>query len=195
MTATTATDGLPDAAARLVVTIEPLDVAAHAARLHGWLAHPRSAAWEMGHLDLDGVRAYLDEVAADPHQAAWLGRVDGEPAFLVETYDPARVLLTDVHDARPGDVGMHLLVAPPAGAPVHGLTSAVMREVVRFVLDDLGARRVVVEPDVTNTRIAAKNAAAGFRVLREVDLPGKRALLSVCTRADLAASPLGRTLR
>ncbi|WP_273652165.1 GNAT family N-acetyltransferase [Cellulomonas fimi] len=179
----------------LVVTLEPLDVAAHAARLHAWLTHPRSAAWEMGHLTVDEVRGYLDDVAADPHQRAWLGRVDGEPTFLVETYDPARVLLTDVFDAAPGDVGMHLLVAPPTGAPVHGLTSAVMREVVRFVLDDLGAARVVVEPDVTNARIAAKNAAAGFRVLREVDLPGKRALLSVCTRADLAASPLGRTLR
>jgi hypothetical protein len=179
----------------LVVTLEPLDVATHAARVHAWLTHPRSAAWEMGHLTVDEVRAYFDDVAADPHQQAWLGRVDGEPTFLVETYDPARVLLTEVFDAAPGDVGMHLLVGPPTGAPVHGLTSAVMREVVRFVLDDLDATRVVVEPDVTNTRIAAKNAAAGFRVLREVDLPGKRALLSVCTRADLAASPLGRTLR
>ncbi|MDC7120090.1 acetyltransferase [Cellulomonas fimi] len=178
-----------------VVTLEPLDVGAHVARLHAWLTHPRSAAWEMGHLGVDEVRAYFDDVAADPHQQAWLGRVDGEPTFLVETYDPAHVLLTEVHDAEPGDVGMHLLVAPPTGAPVHGLTSAVMREVVRFVLDGLGATRVVVEPDVTNTRIAAKNAAAGFRVLREVDLPGKRALLCVCTRADLAASPLGRTLR
>ncbi|NKY38816.1 GNAT family N-acetyltransferase [Cellulomonas septica] len=178
-----------------VVTLEPLDVSAHLPRLHAWLTHPRSAAWEMGHLTADEVRAYFDGVAADPHQQAWLGRVDGAPTFLVETYDPAHVLLTDVHDPEPGDVGMHLLVAPPTGAAEHGLTSAVMREVVRFVLDDLGAARVVVEPDVTNTRIAAKNAAAGFRVLREVDLPGKRALLSVCTRADLAASPLGRTLR
>lgn len=185
----------PAGPAALVVTLEPLDVVAHAARLHAWLTHPRSAAWEMGHLDVDEVRAYLDDVAADPHQQAWLGRVDGAPTFLVETYDPAHVLLADVHDAEPGDVGMHLLVAPPTGAPVHGLTSAVMREVVRFVLHDLGATRVVVEPDVTNTRIAAKNAAAGFRVLREVDLPGKRALLSACTRADHAASPLGRTLR
>ncbi len=194
MTATGTTTGAAPVA-DLAVTLEPLDVAAHATLLHAWLTHPRSAAWELGHLDVDGVRAYLDGVAADPHQHAWLGRVDGEPTFLVETYDPARVLLADVHDARPGDVGMHLLVAPPTGTPVHGLTSAVMHEVVRFVLDDLGAARVVVEPDVTNTAILAKNAAAGFRVLREVDLPGKRALLSVCTRAELAASPLGRTLR
>jgi len=184
---------------RADVSLEPVDPARDAALVQGWLAHPRSAFWQMGDLDVDGVRDYLAGVAAHPHQDAWLGRVDGEPVFLVETYDPARVTLADVPDAvallEPGDVGMHLLVAPPAegAASRHGLTSAVMGAVVRFCLapDGRGARRVVVEPDVRNAAVAAKNAAAGFRVLRELDLPGKRAHLAVATRADLDASPLG----
>ncbi|MBD5787445.1 GNAT family N-acetyltransferase [Cellulosimicrobium terreum] len=180
------------------VRIEPGDAARDAALVQGWLAHPRSAFWQLGHLDVDGVRAYLDGVVADPYQDVWLGLVDGTPLFLVETYDPARVTLADVPGAvgllEPGDVGMHLLVAPPGPAgPRHGLTSAVMGAVVRFCLapEGRGARRVVVEPDVRNTAVAAKNAAAGFRVLREIDLPGKRAHLAVVTRADLDASPLG----
>lgn len=179
------------------VSFEPVEPVRDAALVQGWLAHPRSAFWELGHLDVDGVRDYLAGVRADPHQDAWLGRVDGEPAFLVETYDPARVTLADVPAAagllERGDVGMHLLVAPPRGAARRGFTSAVMGAVVRFCLDPAGrgARRVVVEPDVRNTAIAAKNAAAGFRVLREVELPGKTAHLAVATRADLDASPLG----
>lgn len=179
------------------VSVEVVDPARDAALVQGWLAHPRSAFWQLGHLDVDGVRAYLAEVAADPHQDAWLGRVDGEPVFLVETYDPARVTLAGVPAAaallEPGDVGMHLLAAPPAGPPRSGFTSAVMGAVVRFCLDPAGrgARRVVVEPDVRNAAIAAKNAAAGFRVLRELELPGKTAHLAVATRADLDASPLG----
>jgi siderophore synthetase component len=185
------------------LTIEPVVPARDAALLQGWLAHPASAFWRMGDLDVDQVREYLAGVAADPHQDAWLGRRDGEPLFLVETYDPARVLLTDVHDSVPGDLGMHLLVAPPPAEPsrrVRGLTDAVMSAVVRFCLgaaSDGGrdALRVVVEPDVANAAVAAKNAAAGFRVLREVELTDgghtKRAALSVCTRDDFAASPLG----
>lgn len=182
---------------RADVSLEPVDPVRDAALVHGWLAHPRSAFWKLGHLDVDGVRDYLAGLRADPHQDAWLGRVDGAPAFLVETYDPTRVTLADVPAAaallEPGDVGMHLLVAPPAGPPRGGFTSAVMGAVVRFCLDPAGrgARRVVVEPDVRNAAIAAKNAAAGFRVLREVDLPGKTAHLAVATRADLDASPLG----
>ncbi len=185
------------------LTVEPVVPARDAGQVQAWLAHPASAFWRMGHLDADQVRAYLADVAADPHQDAWLGRRDGEPLFLVETYDPARVLLEGVHDALPGDLGMHLLVAPPPDAPVDrvaGLTDAVMSAVVRFCLADRadggrGAARVVVEPDVDNVAVAAKNAAAGFRVVREVELTDgghtKRAALSVCTREDFAASPLG----
>ncbi|MFD2024832.1 GNAT family N-acetyltransferase [Promicromonospora aerolata] len=183
------------------ITLEPVVPVRDAELVQGWLAHPAASSWQMGELRVDEVREYLAGLQAAPHEAAWLGRLDGEPVFLTETYDPARVLLADVHDARPGDLGMHLLVAPP-DPPRHGLTDAVMTAVMRFCLSDggragagLGATRVVVEPDVGNRKIAAKNAAAGFRVLREVDLGrgahAKRAALSVATRADFAASALG----
>ncbi|WP_250899953.1 GNAT family N-acetyltransferase [Curtobacterium flaccumfaciens] len=163
-----------------LLTVEPVDPDRDAAVVRSWLAHPASSWWEMGHLDVAEVRDYLAGVQADPAQAAWLGRRDGEPCFLVETYDPAAVLLTDVWAAEPGDVGMHLLVAPvPASGRVHGLTSAVMRAVVEHCRDALGARRVVVEPDVRNSAVQAKNAEVGFRALRQVDVDGKRALLSV----------------
>ncbi|WP_418277898.1 GNAT family N-acetyltransferase [Isoptericola jiangsuensis] len=173
-----------------------------AATLQSWLAHPASAAWHMGDLGVAEVREHLALLTTDPDQAAWLVRLDGVPVAYTETYDPAHVLLTDVHDAEPGDVGMHLLVAPPPadGGRRSGLTDAVMTAVVRFCLApaDRGGRggsRVVVEPDVANAAIAAKNAAAGFRVLREVEVTDgghtKTAALSVCTRADHAASPLG----
>ncbi len=183
--ASTAPAGAPEAtvsagAAPGLLTVEPVDPDRDAAVVQSWLAHPASSWWEMGDLDVDGVRDYLTGVQADPAQAAWLGRRDGEPCFLAETYDPSAVLLTDVWAAEPGDVGMHLLVAPvPAGGRVHGLTSAVMRAVVEHCRDALGARRIVVEPDVRNTAVQAKNAEVGFRALREVDVDGKRALLSV----------------
>ncbi|WP_127794984.1 GNAT family N-acetyltransferase [Agromyces sp. LHK192] len=163
-----------------------LDAARDAELVQGWLADPHSAFWQMGDLDIDEVRDYFTGVAADPAQDAWLGLRDGEASFLVETYDPARVLLTDVHESAPGDLGMHLLVAPPRGAHVPGLTSAVMAAVVAFCFEHRGAARVVVEPDVRNDAIARKNAEVGFAVLREVDLPGKRAALSVLDRATWA---------
>ena len=171
--------GVPDAAPRLL-SVEPVDPDRDAPVIRSWLAHPASSWWEMAEHDTAAVRRYLRALQEDPAQDGWLGRYAGDALFYVETYDPARVLLTDVHAARRGDVGMHLLVAPPpATGRVHGLTTAVMRAVVEHCRDTLGARRVVVEPDVRNTAVQAKNAEVGFRVLREVEVDGKRALLSV----------------
>ncbi|MFH8248755.1 GNAT family N-acetyltransferase [Microbacterium sp. B2969] len=177
------------------IAIVGTDPRRDAATVRSWLADPHSAFWGMGRLSEEDVCDYLTAVVVDQRQDSWLGLVDGHPAFLAETYDPAHVVLTGIHDAREGDVGMHILIAPPAGHPRHGLTDAVFAAVMRWCFSTLGAERVVVEPDVRNARIAAKNARAGFRVLREVDVPEgdgvKRAALSVCTRDDFAASALG----
>lgn len=177
------------------IDIRPVDARLDAPVVQRWLAHPKSAFWGMQELGVSEVADYLAEVSTHPRQDSWLGAVDGAPAFLAETYDPASVLLVGIHDALPGDLGMHVLVAPADGHGRHGLTDAVFAAVMRWCFDELGAERVVVEPDVRNERIAAKNARAGFRVLGEVEVPEgehvKRANLSVCTRADFAASALG----
>ncbi|PZF54954.1 siderophore synthetase [Curtobacterium sp. MCSS17_008] len=168
-----------------LLSVHPVHPDHDAAVVQAWLADAASSWWEMTDHDVDAVRAYLRAVQDDPAQAGWLLRRHGEPIAYAETYDPATVLLTDVWDAEPGDVGMHLLVAPPPADPspvggrVHGLTSAVILTVVEHCRDALGARRVVVEPDVRNTAVQRKNTEVGFRALREVDVDGKRALLSV----------------
>ncbi|MBM6403046.1 GNAT family N-acetyltransferase [Phycicoccus sp. CSK15P-2] len=168
-------------------TLRPVDPDADAPLLHGWLTHPRSHYWGMLDASPDDVRAAYAQIAADPHQSALVGELDGQPAFLAELYDPQRHLLSDVPEVAEGDVGMHVLVAPPDGH-VPGLTRAVLRRVVAECLARPGALRVVVEPDVGNTAVHALNADVGFRVLRTLDLPDKTALLSVCTAADFAAS-------
>jgi len=56
---------------------------------------------------------------------------------------------------------------------------------------DPAVRRVVVEPDVRNDKIAALNAAVGFEVVRTIELADKRAALSFCTREAFEASDLG----
>lgn len=167
-----------------MTTLEPLDVDAHVADLHAWVTHPRSAFWMMQEASLDDVADAYRDVAAHPHHQAWLGRADGTPAFLAETYDPVlapEVGLADLPELRPGDLGMHLLVAPTE-RPVPGFTRRVFAAVMAHCFGDPSVERVVVEPDVRNERIARLNAEAGFVVARVVDLPDKQAALSFCTR-------------
>jgi hypothetical protein len=176
------------------IAIVAADPRRDAATVQRWLGDPHSAYWGMADLDVDTVGDYLASVVTDPHQDAWIGLVDGIATFFAETYDPARVLLPGIHDPLPGDLGMHVLIAPPHGHRRHGLTDAVFAAVMTWCLDELGALRVVVEPDVRNQAIRRKNLRAGFTELREVTVRDggdtKTAMLSVCTRAGFAASDL-----
>ncbi|WP_109209751.1 MULTISPECIES: GNAT family N-acetyltransferase [Microbacterium] len=176
------------------ISIARADPQRDAPVLQRWLADPHAAFWGMSDLDVDAVREYLAGVVRDSHQDAWLGLVDGAPTFFAETYDPAQVLLRGIHDPLPGDLGMHVLIAPPDGDVRHGLTDAVFAAVMAFCFDELGAQRVVVEPDARNDRIRRKNLRAGFTELRYVSIDEgdhtKTAVLSVCTRDDHRRSEL-----
>lgn len=173
------------------ITIEPVVPQEHIDLLHAWVTHPRSTFWGMHGYTPGQSRAAFDEIDADPHHAAWLGRIDGEPTFLTETYDPGHSVLAAHYRVEPGQLGMHVLVAP-TDTPVHGLTSQVFRAVMHFCFRDPEVTRVVVEPDVRNHAIHAKNAAAGFVVDRRITLSDKEALLSFCTVEAFAGSELER---
>jgi hypothetical protein len=167
----------------------PLDVGRDMALLHGWVTHPRSEFWQMQDASVADVAREYSAIADNPHHDAFLGLADNVPQFLVECYDPRHGPLAGLPEIDDGDVGMHVLVAP-TDQPQHGFTRAVMRTVMRFCFDDPAVRRVVVEPDARNTAIAVLNAAAGFVVLRHVELSTKTAALSVATRASFADSDL-----
>ena len=186
-------------AASARVAIRPLDVDRDTARVHEWLSHPRAHYWMMTDLDEAGVRAYLEGIRDSAEEAGWVGSVDGTDCFYVETYIPDSLIPQNVLATGPGDIGMHLLVAPPAGRAMHGLTDRIMAEVIDFCLRPAdqggrGGRRVVVEPDARNDAVIEKNRAAGFSPVREARMlmgeAEKRALVSVCTRADFDASAL-----
>ncbi len=171
--------------------LRPVDPASDAATLHRWVTDPKGRFWQMADADVAEVeRAYAD-IDAHPSHEAFLGTLDGDPVFLVERYDPAGDPVGATYEVQPGDIGMHVLVAP-TDAPVSGFTRSVFATVLAWLFDDPVVQRVVVEPDVDNHPIHAINAWGGFTVHRRVSLPGKDALLSFCTRADHLASAAHR---
>ncbi|WP_055694251.1 GNAT family N-acetyltransferase [Streptomyces prasinopilosus] len=167
--------------------VRPLDPLKDSGLLHSWVTHPKAAFWMMQDARPEDVEREYLRIAADEHHHALLGLHDGVPAFLMETYDPAHRELAGLYEPEPGDVGMHFLVAP-AGTPLHGFTRAVITAVLAHIFADPAARRVVVEPDVSNTAVQALNEAVGFVPVREIDKPEKKALLSFCTRERFAVA-------
>ncbi|MGW4443837.1 GNAT family N-acetyltransferase [Streptomyces sp. NPDC004682] len=184
------------------VRIRPLDPDADAEVVHAWVSEERAAFWGMNGL----TRAQVAEIYAhmaglDTHHAHLVTK-DGAPVALLQTYEPAADRVSEVYEVRPGDIGVHLLLAP-AGPDGHrpGWTSALLTAIATYVLVVLDRERVVVDPDVRNTKAIARFARQGFTtgpevVLPEIDLPDvylpeKRAQLAFLTRETAFAAGSG----
>lgn len=161
--------------------VRPLHVDSDAGLVHDWVTRDYASFWGMQEASLEDVEREYREIADSPHHAAFIGLEGGVPAFLIERYDPAHHEIDAHYDVADGDVGMHFLVAPTAH-PVPGFTLRVLRTVMDLLFSDPTTRRVIVEPDVRNAKVAALNKAVGFEVVRTIPLHDKDAALSTCTR-------------
>lgn len=169
------------------LSIRPMEPLSDAELVHGWVTHPKSSFWMMQDSKLTDVERDYMAIAAHAHHDAFIGLHHGEPAFLMERYDPAHVELVGLYEPQPGDVGMHFLVAP-TDTPVHGFTRAVITAVMTALFEDPATRRVVVEPDVRNSAVHALNEAVGFEIAEKIAKPEKDAYLSTCTREQFHAA-------
>ncbi|MEU4008810.1 GNAT family N-acetyltransferase [Streptomyces pseudogriseolus] len=175
------------------VRVLPLDPAADAPLLHRWVSEERAVFWGMNGLteqQVHEIYAHMDTL--DTHHA-YLVVKDGDPAALLQTYEPEADRVGECYPVEPGDIGMHLLLAPARPGETHsGWTAGLAAAVAAYVLLVLDRRRIVVDPDVANEKAIARFLRQGFTagprvVLPEVDLPDvylpeKRAQLAFLTR-------------
>lgn len=168
-------------------SLRPVELDADARMLHGWLTHPKAEFWPTLGPDVEDISTQYREIDESPWHEAFVGALEGEPAFLVERYHPAHDELGDAYEVLEGDIGMHFLLAP-TDRPIHGFSHAVIATVMAFMFSDPAVRRVVVEPDVRNGAVHALNAAVGFREVEVIAVSGKDALLSTCTREQYQAA-------
>ncbi|ANJ08328.1 acetyltransferase [Streptomyces parvulus] len=159
------------------VRVLPLDPAEDAAVIHRWVSESRAAFWGMTELTRDQVEdvyAHMDTL--DTHHAHLVVK-DGEPVALLQTYEPAGDRVGECYDVEPGDIGVHLLLAPPGTEGARpGWTAALAAALLGYVLVGLDRTRIVVDPDIDNEKAVARFLRQGFTagpavVLPEVDLP------------------------
>ncbi|MBG0854092.1 acetyltransferase [Streptomyces spinoverrucosus] len=176
------------------VRVLPLDAKGDAEVVHGWVSQERAAFWGMNGLTRDDVAdiyAHLDTL--DTHHA-YLVVKDGEPAALLQTYEPEADRVSECYDVQPGDIGVHLLLAPASpGTTRTGFTAGLLLALTSYVLLTLDRQRVVVDPDVRNEKAIERFLRQGFVAgpkvvlpevkLPDVHLPEKHAQLAFLPRA------------
>ncbi|MFD5538367.1 GNAT family N-acetyltransferase [Streptomyces sp. NPDC127079] len=175
------------------VRLRPLDPERDADTVHSWVAAERAVFWGMTGLTRAQVADVYTHMAGLGTHHAHLVERDGVPVALLQTYEPEADRVSECYDARPGDIGVHVLLAPagPEG-PRPGWTGFLLRVFTEYVFRVLDRRRIVVDPDVRNEKAIARFRSQGFElgpavVLPEIDLPDvylpeKHARLAFLTR-------------
>ncbi|WP_431788269.1 GNAT family N-acetyltransferase [Streptomyces sp. G9] len=168
------------------VRLVPVDPAADADLLHGWVTEERARFWGMADHTREQVREIYEFVDSLPTHHAYLALRDGVPAALFQTYEPDADPVGECYDVQPGDFGIHLLIAPAEGVgAVKGYTEALLTAFVAYVFSDPAHLRVVVEPDARNEKALARMVRVGFELGPEIEKPEKTARLAFLTRAAL----------
>ncbi|MFB8049268.1 GNAT family N-acetyltransferase [Streptomyces rubiginosohelvolus] len=168
------------------VRLVPVDPAADAGLLHGWVTEERARFWGMADHTREQVREIYEFVDSLPTHHAYLALRDGLPAALFQTYEPDADPVGECYDVQPGDFGIHLLIAPAEGVgAVKGYTEALLTAFVAYVFSDPAHLRVVVEPDARNEKALARMVRVGFELGPEIEKPEKTARLAFLTRAAL----------
>ncbi|MDT0492241.1 GNAT family N-acetyltransferase [Streptomyces griseus] len=166
------------------VRLVPVDPAADAGLLHGWVTEERARFWGMADHTREQVQEIYEFVGSLPTHHAYLALRDGVPAALFQTYEPDADPVGECYDVRPGDFGIHLLIAPAEGeGAVKGYTESLLTAFIGYVFSDPAHLRVVVEPDARNEKAIARMVRVGFELGPEIQKPEKTARLAFLTRA------------
>lgn len=167
-----------------VVRLVPVVPAADAGLLHAWVTEERARFWGMADHTREQVQEIYEFVDSLPTHHAYLALRDGVPAALFQTYQPDADPVGEHYDVQPGDLGIHLLIAPAEG-PVKGYTDALLTAFIGYVFSDPAHLRVVVEPDARNEKALARMVRVGFELGPEIEKPEKTARLAFLPRTAL----------
>jgi len=159
----------------------PLRIPDHMPLIHEWVTQDYARYWGMQEASLELVTSFYQQLQDSKDMDAYLGFHDGAPAFLLECYKPDGAPVARHYRVEKGDHGMHFLVAP-AETPIPNFTFSVMTVIMEFLFNDANCDRVVVEPDIRNSKIHKLNRRVGFAYERVIELPEKTAYLAFCTR-------------
>jgi len=162
------------------ISFRKFDIEKDASVLLEWVNNPHAKYWGMLEANLNDLVATYTQLLSVPNYQIYIGEINQESTFLMESYDPKTDFIAKHYDVLAGDCGMHVLIKPPQ-EQITGFTWHIFSNIINFLFKNKKCKRIVVEPDVNNKKIHRLNKRAGFKYDKQVVLPEKIAFLAFCT--------------
>ena len=148
-----------------------------------WLTLPYAHFWGMSKHTPDQMCSAYQDIINHPHHHAYVIEQNNELLALVELYSPKHdKLLAAAYEVLPNDTGMHILLAPNT-QPKRHFSFEIMQCVLHSIFTHNADARVVVEPDIANSKIHTLNKRLGFVHTKQITLGDKNAYLGFCNKA------------
>ncbi|CAL2078173.1 Siderophore synthetase component [Tenacibaculum sp. 190524A02b] len=164
------------------ISIQPFHIKRDSPILHSWVTQDYAVFWGMQKASLQEVEEEYKKLTAPDHYDVYIGKYNGEIAFVLEKYNPQKDIINNYYNAQPSDCGIHIIVAPPKQPKTPNFTWYMFRSIMDFVFSNTAIDRIVVEPDIRNKKMFALCQRIGFTLDKVVELPYKTAQLAFLNR-------------
>ena len=132
--------------------------------------------------DLARHRAYLENIAADPHMSSLIASFDDQPFAYFEVYWAKENRIAPFYDCGDFDRGWHVLVGEEAFRGKQFAVAWLTTISHYLLLDDCRTQVVVGEPRADHEKQIRNLDKSGYAKLKEFDFPHKRAMLVMLSR-------------
>ncbi|MEM7180791.1 MAG: GNAT family N-acetyltransferase [Spirochaetota bacterium] len=166
------------------VWMRPLSLENDLDKIHRWMNEPHvEEFWNMA-WPKEKIHEYLKKSEEKPGFDTYIAYMNNEAVGMIEVYDPTQDRIKDYYEVQSGDAGLHILIGEEKFLKRFILRLTLF--VMRFVLLLDGTKRIVGEPDDRNKAVLGLMKYVGFRFIKKIELPEKRAELLVLDKEEFA---------
>jgi len=166
---------------KLRVSVRPFCVATDVSILYKWMSQEYAGpllARAQPPQELE--ESYASMIASDFAQP-FMALVNDVPVCQLDVYKTQQDAISLYYNARPGDYGIQVVLAPLA---IQQNMILLMRTCLEYFFSFPEVGRIIADIDITSEWDNALFKKAGFRAAEKVQTPYKRSTLYVCTRTS-----------
>ncbi|MGB8193500.1 MAG: GNAT family N-acetyltransferase [Chitinophagaceae bacterium] len=140
--------------------------------------------WQMdGHTPTQ-LKELYHNIAQSDFAQSFVALLNNNPVCQLDIYHAMRDEVGTLYNARRGDYGIHLIMAPRQKT-IAGLSGYVLQTFLEYFFSCEEVDRIIGEPDAENQGANKLVTKLGFQFRRKINMSYKTANLYTCTRTNL----------
>ena len=165
------------------ISVRPLSLSADIPAIYRWVTqeHPGDRWSSAGNPLRELEEAYASIIRSNFAQP-FMGLINGAPVCQLDIYQTRQDSISLCYAERPGDYGLHLLLAPLC---VQDQVAVLLQTFLEYFFSFPEVTRIVTDVEIGNEWMNRLFKKAGFLSSGKIQLPYKTAHLYICTRASL----------